>query len=207
MNNKEVIIKSTDGLNNLPDEYRILMTMSYIIPNYELASDILKKIKSLKRYRAIDILYGNLDIKKVYNYPASFDENGMSGALQKSLKSVLELSAADKIGHIQATQFVDELIQIPGQCHVKKDGECFTTLRQWRPNDLAAVDFDNELLKISMKDEKVAKADYDGMIKVAKDALQEQYINSGNRPISTEALEGLVDMLHQRSGGRRSDIA
>ena len=85
-NNKEVILQSTEGINNIPDDYRILMTMSYIIPNWELADTILKKIKSLKRYRAIDILYGNLDIKKVYNYPASFDENGMSSTIHKKTK-------------------------------------------------------------------------------------------------------------------------
>ena len=85
-NNNKVIIKSTDGINNIPDEYRILMTMSYIVPTWSLAEDILKKIKSLKRYRAIDILYGNLDIKKVYNYPASFDENGMSSTIHKKTK-------------------------------------------------------------------------------------------------------------------------
>jgi len=86
MNNNKVIIKSTDGINNIADDYRILMTLSYIIPNWELAEDILKKIKSLKRYRAIDILYGNLDIKRVYNYPASFDENGMSSTIHKKSK-------------------------------------------------------------------------------------------------------------------------
>ena len=85
-NNKEVILQSTEGINNIPDDYRILMTLSYIIPNWELADTILKKIKSLKRYRAIDILYGNLDIKKVYNYPASFDENGMSSTIHKKTK-------------------------------------------------------------------------------------------------------------------------
>ena len=85
-NNKEVILQSTEGINNIPDDYRVLMTMSYIIPNWELADTILKKIKSLKRYRAIDILYGNLDIKKEYNYPASFDENGMSSTIHKKTK-------------------------------------------------------------------------------------------------------------------------
>ena len=84
--NKKVIIKSTDGINNLPDEYRILMTISYIIPTWELADDILKKIKSLKRYKAIDVLLGNIDIKRVYQYPACFIEEGAESTIQKKSK-------------------------------------------------------------------------------------------------------------------------
>jgi len=89
--NKKVIIKSTDGLNNLPDEYRILMTLSYIVPTWELAEDILKKILSLKRYRAIDVLLGNIDIKKSYIYPACFIEEGAVSTIQKKAKRSNEL--------------------------------------------------------------------------------------------------------------------
>ena len=85
-NNKKVIIKSTDGINNLPDEYRILMTMSYIIPKWELAEDILKKIKSLKRYRAIDVLLGNIEVKKRYHYPACYEEEGVVSTINKKSK-------------------------------------------------------------------------------------------------------------------------
>lgn len=85
-NNKKVIIKSTDGINTLPDEYRILMTMSYIIPTWEVAEDILKKILSLKRYKAIDVLLGNIDIKRVYNYPACFEEEGVESTINKKSK-------------------------------------------------------------------------------------------------------------------------
>jgi hypothetical protein len=85
-NNKKVIIKSTDGLNNLPDEYRILMTMSYIIPTWEVAEDILKKILSLKRYRAIDVLLGNIGVKKLYYYPACFEEEGVESTIHKKSK-------------------------------------------------------------------------------------------------------------------------
>jgi len=90
-NNNKVIIKSTDGLNNLPDEYRILMTLSYIIPKWEVAEDILKKIKSLKRYRAIDVLLGNIDIKRVYQYPACFIEEGAVSTINKKSKRSNEL--------------------------------------------------------------------------------------------------------------------
>ncbi len=84
--NKKVIIKSTDGINNLPDEYRILMTLSYIIPTWVLAEDILKQIKSLKRYRAIDVLLGNINIKKSYIYPACYIEEGSVSNIQKKSK-------------------------------------------------------------------------------------------------------------------------
>ena len=85
-NNKKVLLESADGINNLPDDYRILMTLSYIIPTWEVADDILKKIKLLKRYRAIDILLGNLDIKKSYIYPACFIEEGVESTINKKSK-------------------------------------------------------------------------------------------------------------------------
>mgnify|MGYP003631802576 CR=1 FL=1 len=90
-NNKKVIIKSTDGINNLADEYRILMTLSYIIPTWVLAEDILKKIKSLKRYRAIDVLLGNIEVKKRYHYPACFIEEGAVSTINKKSKRSNEL--------------------------------------------------------------------------------------------------------------------
>jgi hypothetical protein len=84
--NSEVILQSEEGINGLPDDHRILMTMSYIIPTWELAEYILEKIKSLKRYRAIDILYGNIDVNTRYLFPAAFDENGMSSTIHKKSK-------------------------------------------------------------------------------------------------------------------------
>ena len=86
MNNSKVIIESINGINHLPAEYRIIMTLSYIVPTWVLAEDILKQIKSLKRYRAIDILYGSIDIKRAYQFPACFIEEGAESTIQKKTK-------------------------------------------------------------------------------------------------------------------------
>ena len=40
------------------------------------AFDILNKIYSQKRYKAIDIMYGNIGAKQYFNYPGSFREEG-----------------------------------------------------------------------------------------------------------------------------------
>jgi len=89
--NSKVLLKSINGINHLPDEYRILMTLSYIVPTWELAEVILKQIKSLNRYRAIDVLLGNIDIKKSYIYPACFIEEGAESTIQKKAKRSNEL--------------------------------------------------------------------------------------------------------------------
>tara|TARA_R100001530_G_scaffold107379_1_gene75080 strand:- start:631 stop:3342 length:2712 start_codon:yes stop_codon:yes gene_type:complete len=142
-----------------------------------------------------------------HNMWAQLDENGFSGATQKSLIGVLELVRADKISTIEAREVLDQEIEVKGQCHIKKDGKCFTTLRLWRGKDIAAVDFENELLKIGAKEEGIKKLDYEGMITYAKDNLQELFANSLNKPIDTPTMEKMVDLIYKRVGGRRSDIA
>ena len=76
MNDTPPIIEKRLGINLCPDEFRILGTVSYIIPRWQLAFDILNKIYSQKRYKAIDIMYGNIGAKQYFNYPGSFREEG-----------------------------------------------------------------------------------------------------------------------------------
>ena len=142
-----------------------------------------------------------------HNMWAQVDEEGFSGATKKSLKGILDLARADKISTIEAREVLDQEIEVKGQCHIKRDGKCFTTLRLWRGAEIAAVDFENELLKIGAKDAGIKKLDYEGMITYAKDNLQELFANSLNKPINTSTMESLVDLVYKRVGGRRSDIA
>ena len=144
-----------------------------------------------------------------YNMWAKIDEEGFSGATKKSLKGILDLARADKISTIEARDVLDQKIEVKGQCHYpdKKTGKCYTTLRLWRGKDIAAVDFENELMKIGAKDAGIKKLDYKGMITYAKDNLQELFANSLNKPITTSTMESLVDLVYKRVGGRRSDIA
>ena len=76
MDDSKVNIDHSLGINLCPPEYRILGCLSYIIPTWRIAFNILNKIYSQNRFKAIDIMMGNIGIKQYYNYPASFREEG-----------------------------------------------------------------------------------------------------------------------------------
>ena len=76
MDSKIPEIQHQVGINLCPDNLRILGTLAYIVPKWEVALHILNRIYSENRYKAIDIMYGNIGIKQYYNYPASFREEG-----------------------------------------------------------------------------------------------------------------------------------
>jgi len=83
-NNSPVKISLNDGFQLVPEGYRILMTMSYIVPNYVVAEEILYCILSSKRYRAIDVMLGNINIDRPYvYYPACFEEEGVVSTIQQ----------------------------------------------------------------------------------------------------------------------------
>jgi len=86
MNEKKPKINHKKGINICPDEYRVLGTIAYIIPTPEVALTILNKIYSSKRYRAIDIIIGNIGIKQYYNYPGSFREEGSASDISTDYK-------------------------------------------------------------------------------------------------------------------------
>jgi hypothetical protein len=85
MDDAPVNINSKDGINYLGD-FRILMTMSYIIPNWGVAKEILNYIDGIQRYKAIDIMLGNIGIPKFYEYPACFIEEGCESTISKKNK-------------------------------------------------------------------------------------------------------------------------
>ena len=90
MNEKPPAIIHKQGINLCPPEYRVLGTVAYIIPSPEVALKILNKIYSLTRYRAIDILLGNINIKQYYHYPASFREEGSPSQINSKNKIMTE---------------------------------------------------------------------------------------------------------------------
>jgi len=69
-----------------PQKHRMLGCLSYIIPHHSVASMILNKIASQKRYKAIDIMLGNIGIKQYYNYPPSFIEDKVKSQIIKKNK-------------------------------------------------------------------------------------------------------------------------
>jgi GR25 family glycosyltransferase involved in LPS biosynthesis len=80
MDDTPVKINSKNGINYL-GEFRILMTMSYIIPNWEIAKEILNYIDARPRYKAIDIMLGNMGLLQFYEYPACFIEEGSESTI------------------------------------------------------------------------------------------------------------------------------
>jgi hypothetical protein len=90
MNTKPPKINHKEGINLCPPECRILGTLAYIIPRWQIAYKILNLIYSQKRYKAIDIMYGNIGIRQYYNYPASFREEGTLSQISKKNKIMTE---------------------------------------------------------------------------------------------------------------------
>ena len=60
----------------LVDDFKILMTMSYYIPTWEIAKELLDYVESQKRQRAIDIMMTKAPTTFYISYPASFEERG-----------------------------------------------------------------------------------------------------------------------------------
>ena len=86
MDNSPVKITMKDGINYLDSKYRILMTMSYIIPKWEICKEIIDMVEMKTRYRAIDIMLGDMAINKYYEYPACFVEEGSDSSIAKKQK-------------------------------------------------------------------------------------------------------------------------
>jgi len=87
MDSKPPEIKHQVGINLCPDNLRILGCLAYIVPKWEVALHILNRIYSENRYKAIDIMMGNIGIKQYYNYPASFREEGCESQISQKNKN------------------------------------------------------------------------------------------------------------------------
>ena len=85
MDNSKVNVDLKEGINYIND-FRVLMTMSYIIPRWEIAKDILDYIDARPRYKAIDIMLGDMGIPKYLEYPACFVEEGCDSTISKKTK-------------------------------------------------------------------------------------------------------------------------
>ena len=78
------------GINLCPDDLRILGTLAYIVPKWQIALHILNRIYNENRYKAIDIMYGNIGIRQYYHYPASFREEGSISQINNKNKIMTE---------------------------------------------------------------------------------------------------------------------
>tara|TARA_R110001632_G_scaffold78829_1_gene176710 strand:- start:689 stop:1378 length:690 start_codon:yes stop_codon:yes gene_type:complete len=91
MNTKRIDVDSVEGFNECLSQadggqFCIMMTMSYIIPKWEIAEELILHLDSLKRWRSIDIMLWKSPVKKGYMYPASYVEEEIPSTLRNKRK-------------------------------------------------------------------------------------------------------------------------
>ena len=84
---EKIIIEHKEGINTLDEKYRMLTTLSYYIPTYQIAGDLYDKLMKLKRWRAIDIVYGNIIENPKYIYPAVYIEEPYDSQIMNKKKT------------------------------------------------------------------------------------------------------------------------
>jgi GR25 family glycosyltransferase involved in LPS biosynthesis len=75
------------GINDKTDEFRILMTMAYIVPKYEIAEKMLNYFSKKERYSAIDIMFNDLPFPIYYQFPACFVEESSQSTIDIDKKT------------------------------------------------------------------------------------------------------------------------
>ena len=70
------------GINDIADGYKIMMMLSYYIPTYEVAEQLIKDIEGCKRYRAIDVMINNVSINRKVSYPANYIERDIVSTIR-----------------------------------------------------------------------------------------------------------------------------
>lgn len=72
------------GFNDIPDNHKVLMTLSYYIPTWQIAEELFNQITTCKRYRAIDVMLNKVSIKRKVYYPAIYIERTYQSTIRKS---------------------------------------------------------------------------------------------------------------------------
>jgi len=85
MDDTPVKVNFKEGLNYVTG-FRVLMCLSYVIPNWEVAKQMLDYIDARPRYKAIDIMMCDMGIPIYLEYPACFIEEGCLSTIQKKKK-------------------------------------------------------------------------------------------------------------------------
>ena len=82
--NKPVQHNSINGINELnKTKMRMLCTLSYYIPKWQIAKQMLDYLNQLKRWRAIDVSIHNIPIENYYIYPAIYIEKDIPSTIRK----------------------------------------------------------------------------------------------------------------------------
>jgi len=70
------------------NEYRVLMTMAYFIPNWKVAEKLLNNMEYAERWRCIDIMMRDFTgLTQSISYPASFKERPTQSQIKKKKRS------------------------------------------------------------------------------------------------------------------------
>ena len=85
--NNKFVHTSVNGINELnKDKMRILSTMSYYIPTWEIAKKMLEDVDK-PRIRAIDVMMYGIDVPTYYQFPASYIENAECESTSRKVKN------------------------------------------------------------------------------------------------------------------------
>tara|TARA_R110001592_G_scaffold117235_1_gene319111 strand:+ start:4106 stop:4534 length:429 start_codon:yes stop_codon:yes gene_type:complete len=85
-NKEKVVVEHKEGINTLDEKYRMLCNLSYYIPRWEIAQEIVQRLEGLKRWRAIDISLPNILPETKYIYPAVYVEEPMESQIMNKKK-------------------------------------------------------------------------------------------------------------------------
>jgi GR25 family glycosyltransferase involved in LPS biosynthesis len=81
-------IQSNDKVNKVKSNFRILTTLSYYIPSYDICEKLYSELKKWekKRFRAIDIMLSKFNMDKYYYYPAIYIERNVPSLINEEKK-------------------------------------------------------------------------------------------------------------------------
>ena len=71
-------------LNDIPEDYKFLTTLSYYIPTWEIAEKLIVDITSQTRFRAIDVMLNKISVCRCVYYPALFIERDLQSTIRPS---------------------------------------------------------------------------------------------------------------------------
>ena len=81
---EKISLDHKNGINVLDEKYRMITTLAYYIPKWEIAQEVFQRLLELKRWRAIDIVYGNIIENPKYVYPAVYIEEPSQSQIQNN---------------------------------------------------------------------------------------------------------------------------
>ena len=78
----EVDVSLDNGIQDIPQGHKLLTTLSYYIPTWQIAEQLIVDITSQNRFRAIDIMLNKVSIKRCLIYPAIFIERDLQSTIR-----------------------------------------------------------------------------------------------------------------------------